>query len=37
MAAAAFATVSLPAGFLFCAVAFAGLAALVAVATHERR
>ncbi len=37
MAAAAFATFSLPAGFLFCAVAFAGLAALVAVATHEQR
>jgi DHA1 family multidrug resistance protein-like MFS transporter len=37
MAAAAFATFSLPAGFLFCAVAFAGLAALVAVATDERR
>jgi DHA1 family multidrug resistance protein-like MFS transporter len=36
MGAAAFATFSLPAGFLFCAVAFAGLAALVAVATHER-
>lgn len=37
MGAAAFATFSLPAGFLFCAVAFAGLAALVAVATQERR
>jgi MFS family permease len=36
MGAAAFATVSLPVGFLFCAVAFAGLAGLVAVATHER-
>lgn len=37
MGAAAFATFSLPAGFLFCAVAFAGLAMLVAVATDERR
>lgn len=37
MGAAGFAAFSLPAGFLFCAVAFAGLATLVAVATHERR
>ena len=37
MGAAAFATFSLPAGFLFCAAAFAGLAVLVAVATDERR
>ncbi len=36
MGAAAFATFSLPAGFLFCAAAFAGLAVLVAVATDER-